>query len=316
MALVERMESGKGKLVSNSLYRQGIFCNAAELLREKRPLQADKRISQHVVPDYTICDRKPQEPLYGVFSSNDREHFSLLAPVGTSPSALASALGCDATAEAIRAALASRPWSEIHAILVSTSIPFFKKEHYSTNPSAHSGIQPCLAPLDGVPDCAAGIPKIPFEFSCSTQHRAGYMAASLGVHTQAFLNQGWSERCSEAFLSCAGKVPKKVVVLELSEARTSAIAAGTRQFRASFPAGAAVQVIQVAVPELDPEYWSRQGQAYADFLSTGKQLLRVDSLEALRRVIEQLASANDVDLFFCTNVRVSALKQARLDTDV
>lgn len=61
-ALSKKLATGRGCLVTNSLYGTGLFCNAPVLLRHKRAAVASTRLLEHGVQDYDL-GKQSETPL-------------------------------------------------------------------------------------------------------------------------------------------------------------------------------------------------------------------------------------------------------------
>jgi crotonobetainyl-CoA:carnitine CoA-transferase CaiB-like acyl-CoA transferase len=206
-ALCRRLSNGGkgGCLVTNSLYRQGIFCNASTLLRgEQHRLDATVGMMEHAKPDYARDDR-PENPVYTTYRSADGVDFATLArPADTARATKALAAASDTNGEpgALRAWFAGQEWSRAEGALADAGVPAVRMAHWEQPPHKYEALKDCFAPVN-LPDLPC-IPKVPFDFSCSDKHGHGFLAPRLGAHTQAFRANGWSKRPAELEANEAG----------------------------------------------------------------------------------------------------------------
>ena len=135
-ALAERLTTKKGRLVTTSLFRQGVFANALNLCASDATLNPTKRMLEHGVPDYA-SSRRARSPAIDVYESSDRKYFSLVASpdqADSASAALANALECDHSTEAVAAALSSMPFKDIDKVMRQLQIPLVVKTDASISP--------------------------------------------------------------------------------------------------------------------------------------------------------------------------------------
>lgn len=135
-ALADRIRTKKGRLVTNCLFRQGVFVNALALCASDASLNPTKRIQEHSIPKYTNS-RPDRSPSNEVYESSDRKYFSLVASPHQSDAAsaeLADALDCDNSSEAVGAALSSMPLADIKNLMHKVRIPVVVKTDASVSP--------------------------------------------------------------------------------------------------------------------------------------------------------------------------------------
>ena len=98
-----------------------------------------------------------------------------------------------------------------------------------------------------------------------------------------------------------------MVVVELSESRSSCVAAGTLQFAKHVHACKVIRILT------GPSYWAERNPKFEKMLCEGKETRKCDITgvrEELRRIAEDGAS-----IIFTTNERVSLLREHGLDYD-
>ena len=136
-ALAERLRTKKGALVTNCLYRQGVFANALALCASDNALNPSKRMLEHDLCDYAN-PRPNRSPSNEVYESSDRKYFSLVASPHQSDAAsaeLADALDCDNSTEAVGTALSSMPFADIESLMEKLRIPLVVKTDASVSPT-------------------------------------------------------------------------------------------------------------------------------------------------------------------------------------
>ena len=208
------------------------------------------------------------------------------------------------TVAAVESAVSVKTYAEVTAALDKAGIPYLKKDMSIPydNPSQAS----CFTEW-GLSDCPQLL-TAPFQLSCSDEHTPGFKAVPLGAHTVAFKQNGWPERHKDAEIG--GKRSKSkgkdLLVVELSEARSAAVAAGTLQFAAA--TGAAVVRL---ISEGGEDYWALRQPALAKHLCTGKKTVKC-ALKDVKGYLEERAEEGK-QVIFVTNVRLSQLKAADLD---
>jgi crotonobetainyl-CoA:carnitine CoA-transferase CaiB-like acyl-CoA transferase len=205
-ALSRRIETGKGALVENSLYRAGIFCNAPTLLRA--PPAKSKGATSMLEHPRQDLHKAPQhiDPTYHVYTSADGVDFGIAgeATDPTTAARLAAALGlklaagsprskaAELTAAAVAAAVGALEYGAVAKALDGCSPPI---PHIRKVPSAegeggrgqdavcvnHSTQRHFFTPFEGVPDVPHML-KAPFEFSCSDAHAPGAKAVRMGKY--------------------------------------------------------------------------------------------------------------------------------------
>ena len=194
------------------------------------------------------------------------------------------------------------------------------------------------------------IPKVPFDFGCCSPSSVGpgFPAVSLGAHTQAWLKSGWSPRTGppvpNAAAAKAAKAGKAsgIIIFELAETRSSAVAAATLQIldaaggkangkangkaAAAAAAGGVVAVMQLVsgakngdadccgrsyVGEWQGALGGAGGRRFEEHLGRGKTRVAC----ALEDVAAKLANARAVghQVVLATSLRRSALEAAGLD---
>ena len=135
-ALAERLKTKQGRLVTNSLFRQGVFANALTLCASGAYLSPTERVLEHDVPRY-VNSRADRSPSIEVYESSDRRYFSLVASPEQSAVAsaeLAASLGCDNSTEAVAAALSKIPFADIDSLMHKLKIPVVVKTDSSISP--------------------------------------------------------------------------------------------------------------------------------------------------------------------------------------
>lgn len=135
-ALADRLRTKKGRLVTNCLFRQGVFVNALALCASDASLNPIKRVQEHDIPDYTNI-RPHRSPSHEMYESSDRQYFALVAsPHHADPASdeLAEALGCANSTEAVGAALSNMPFADIESLMEKLSIPLVVKTDASISP--------------------------------------------------------------------------------------------------------------------------------------------------------------------------------------
>ena len=143
------------------------------------------------------------------------------------------------------------------------------------------------------------------SFSCSDKHGAQFPASTLGCHTQSFNQKGWAPRDEQVFFGLADT--RDVVVVELSEPRSSSVAAGTLQFMKQVPG---CQVIRILT---EPSYWAEVNPSFERMLNEGKQTRKCE-IEAVREELVRIAEGGAA-VIFATNERVTLLREHGLDYD-
>lgn len=311
-ALADRLKTKKGRLVTNSLFRQGVFVNALALCSSGATLNPTKRVLEHGVPKYAN-PRPDQVPSYYQYESSDRRYFSLVAaPEHAAPTSalLAQRLSCDNSTDAVATALSSMPFAEIADLTQQLGIPVVVKTDASVSPvkdARLAGMFESFVHGDAPAEDCPQVCKLPFTFSCSDKHGAQYRASSLGCHTQAFKKTGWSPRADEQALSAlvdAGDV----VVVELSEARSSCVAAGTLQFANQVHACKIIRILT------GPSYWAERNPKFEAMLSEGKETRRCSGLDGVRAELLRIAKGG-ASVIFATNERATTLRHHGLDYD-
>ena len=142
-ALAERLKTKKGRLVTTSLFRQGVFANALNLCASDATLNPTKHMLEHDVPNYA-SSQGDRSPAIDVYESSDRKYFSLVASPNQADSAsaaLAKALDCDNSTEAVAAALASMPFKDIDNVMRTLKIPLAVKTDSSITPPEDPRLQ-------------------------------------------------------------------------------------------------------------------------------------------------------------------------------
>ena len=135
-ALADRIRTKQGALVTNCLYRQGVFANALALCASDNTLNPTKRMLEHDLPNYAN-PRPNRSPSNEVYESSDRKYFALVAsPHHRDPASaeLAEALDCDNSTEAVGAALCNMPFADIESLMAKLRIPLVVKTDASTSP--------------------------------------------------------------------------------------------------------------------------------------------------------------------------------------
>lgn len=349
-ALAERLTNGgKGRYVTCSLYRLGIFCNAVSLLKMQQlqrhaedvvgsasPAtdEPKRRLYELGVPDYNVGKfGVTSDPTYNTYRSKDGVVFAVLVPpadglrireemrarLAGGTTSISDEQFCSrpsersATTQLFREAFLRMNYeTEIQPALEALGVPVVRRAPSDQLPGDSELALDCYADLPGVPDIPKGVPKVPFDFSCSDEHGHGSVAPTLGVHTQAFFSQGWSPRphqCDAA--PPAGATP--LTIFEVSEPRSSNIAAAVQQFTDMMagPAGCkgSPRVVRAIVPGVADDYWSEVEPDFHAFLCRGKHTATFSSLAELR---EEIVSCTG-HVVLATNVRLSAVKEAGLD---
>lgn len=296
---------------------------------ESKAASGTTKIQEHPVQDLAgaAAAAPPAEPTYSVYRSSDQVDFCIAAD-GVSDHgdaailerALAGALGVAVesdtskktkgggggglTVAAVESAVSVKTYAEVTAALDKAGIPYLKKDMSIPydNPSQAS----CFTEW-GLSDCPQLL-TAPFQLSCSDEHTPGFKAVPLGAHTVAFKQNGWPERHKDAEIG--GKRSKSkgkdLLVVELSEARSAAVAAGTLQFAAA--TGAAVVRL---ISEGGQDYWALRNPPLAKHLCTGKKTVKC-ALKDVKGYLEERAEEGK-QVIFVTNVRLSQLKAADLD---
>ena len=141
------------------------------------------------------------------------------------------------------------------------------------------------------------------NFSCSDKHGAQFPASTLGCHTQSFKQKGWAPRDEQAFFTLADT--RDVVVVELSEQRSSSVAAGTSQFMKQVPG---CQVIRLLT---EPSYWAERNPKFEQMLCEGKETRECD-IEAVRDELVRIAKGG-ASVILATNERATLLREHGLD---
>ena len=143
-ALADRLKTKKGRLVTSSLFRQGVFMNALNLCASDATLNPTKRMLEHdTIPQY-VNSRSDRSPANEVYESSDRKYFSLVASpdqADSASAALAEALECDNSTEAVAAALASMPFKDIDNVMRTLKIPLAVKTDSSITPPEDPRLQ-------------------------------------------------------------------------------------------------------------------------------------------------------------------------------
>jgi crotonobetainyl-CoA:carnitine CoA-transferase CaiB-like acyl-CoA transferase len=159
----------------------------------------------------------------------------------------------------------------------------------------------------GLSDCPHLL-TAPFQLSCSHDHKPGFKAVNLGAHTVAWKERGWPKRHKDAEVGAkrSRSKGKDILVIELSEARSAAVAAATLQFAAA-TGGPVVQL----VAEGADKYWETHNPQFAKHLRGDKTIVEC-AMKNVRGYIEERAEEGK-QVIFVTNVRLSQLKAAGLD---
>ena len=135
-ALAERLKTKKGALVTNCLYRQGVFANALALCASDNTLNPTKRMLEHDLPNYAN-PRPNRSPSNEVYGSSDQKYFAVVASAHEADAAsaeLADALDCDNSTEGVGAALSSMPFADIESLMQKLRIPVVVKTDSSVSP--------------------------------------------------------------------------------------------------------------------------------------------------------------------------------------
>ena len=130
----------------------------------------------------------------------------------------------------------------------------------------------------------------------------------LGTHTVAWNETGWPERHKDAEIGAkrSKSKAKDLLVVELSEARSAAVAAATLQFASATGA----PVVRLVAPGGE-DYWAARNPALAKHLGAGKTDVTCALKDAKRYIEGRVDDGKQV--IFVTNIRLSQLKAAGLD---
>ena len=161
-ALAERLKTKKGRLVTTSLFRQGVFANALNLCASDATLNPTKHMLEHDVPNYA-SSQGDRSPAIDVYESSDRKYFSLVASPNQADSAsaaLANALDCDNSTEAVAAALSSMPFEDISKAMRELEIPVVVKTDASISPAEDPRLKNCFQSFTDDPSPPSDCPQV------------------------------------------------------------------------------------------------------------------------------------------------------------
>jgi len=199
MALIERMKTGKGKMVHVSLIHCGTWCLAPVLLN-KKPLQSDQAPNYDERPPKKILDQiyglKSEEPVAicykGSFSDEEQAEMELLACLGLNETSthgeVASAIS-QMNKEELSTKISGTKLLEMTEYINIAELgsefedelrdPAFRKQE--------SAIEPSPDGFEGI----SFLPRLPYELTCSEKHGSFKAGFSVGQHTKDILEKGW-----------------------------------------------------------------------------------------------------------------------------
>eukprot|EP00941_MAST-03F_sp_MAST-3F-sp1_P001493 g1493.t1 len=349
-ALARRWKNGgKGCLVTNSLYRAGIFAMSPHILSAsagKKSFAPTTRILEHKIQNYSQGGKEQLvgDPLNAIYSSGDTRtrYFCLAVPQKESAVAygkLSKLLRANTNVKSsssfekqLRTFFLTKHLNEIKKLLDSMQVSFLVKPFPEKIPSTIECNKDCYETIENVEDMPV-VPRIPFDFSCSSEHRAGERAASKGAHTKAFLSSGWSDRhiaCTfrSSMQPNVGKeCQEEYIIIELSEKGTSCISAGVKQFAETLRLGEVDTSSYLLEPKdyENVKFWNANHPDFAHLLFDNTTSIGehegVISLNDCRKWMLNLIKRKKekenvtVKLVFATNIEETCLNNAGLDYD-
>ena len=149
--------------MTNSLFRQGVFVNALNLCASDATLNPTKRMLEHdTIPQY-VNSRPDRSPALQIYESSDRKYFSLVASpdqADSASAALANALDCDNSTEAVAAALSSMPFEDISKAMRELEIPVVVKTDASISPAEDPRLKNCFQSFTDDPSPPSDCPQV------------------------------------------------------------------------------------------------------------------------------------------------------------
>lgn len=327
--LKRRITTGRGGYVDSALFRNGLWCLMPHLMNEtvqKAPSFPDyshRTKCASVGHDFDNSSKYGSNPLYATYSSKDGHSFGILALEKVEEyMEKISHLGNNR--RQLEKRFENMQMDDIHRELERHGIPHTVcpriievVEHLRGGKVAVDLIhKKCGSVLDQVPPEITdmiGIPKIPFDFGCSSKHGVQGPAPGKGAHTTHYLREGWSKRHPNAEILKSSNGLVKDSVLPLDGMKILEWTAGGFEVSA-----ATVQLVELGakvlrIDDVSAERWQSRNPPLFVNLNRMKEDIEVDmSKDSGNAVLlEQLAHVDA----FATNIPYSRLRKSGLDYD-